>query len=481
MKLRDTLFARILLWFFLSLVVLGVVVFAVFNLQFRLSPESPFSGYGQRVGPVGRLIVQELSGADYSEWDDVLERYSLAYGVQFLARDIEGQALAGGEEELPREVAEKIGRPPHAAGQRLGRRGGPGRERGGPPPRRDLRLDPPFTVRTDNPRRYWVGVPAMVRDGRERPEPITILAVSASRTGGGLFFDPTPWLVGAVVIVLLSIVLWIPLVRSITRPIAQVTRATREIALGRFDVKLNEKRGDEIGQLSHSINEMAERLQKLLRGQKRFLGDVAHELASPIARLQLGLSILEQRLTGDNQERVQDVLDEARHMSNLVNELLSFSRAEINPKRVQLQSVSVAEVVRRVVERETTEGAAFEVEVPSALHAIADAELLVRAVGNLVRNSTEYAGDAPIRIRAWAKGDQVVLEVRDHGPGVPEETLGDLFEPFFRPDTARERETGGVGLGLAIVKTCVQTCQGSVNAKNASPTGLLVTITLQRA
>jgi len=407
-------------------------------------------------------------------------RYSEAYGVQFLVRDVAGRPLVGGEVELPQEVAERVGRPPHRAGRRPGRRGGPGREHGEPHLPPDLRPDPLFNVRTDNPRRYWVGVPAMVLGGGERPLPILILAVSSSRTGGGLFFDATPWLVGVAVIVLLSILLWIPLVCSITRPIAQVTRATREIALGRFDVTLDEKRGDEIGQLSHSINEMAERLQKLLRGQKRFLGDVAHELASPIARLQLGLSILEQRLTGDNQERVQDVLDEARHMSNLVNELLSFSRAEINPKRVQLQAVSVAEVVRRVVERETPAGAAFELDVPSALSVIADAELLVRAVDNLVRNATEYAGGTPIHIRAWAKGDQVVLEVRDHGPGVPEETVGDLFEPFFRPDTARERETGGVGLGLAIVKTCVQTCQGSVNAKNASPTGLLVTITLQR-
>jgi two-component system sensor histidine kinase CpxA len=97
-----------------------------------------------------------------------------------------------------------------------------------------------------------------------------------------------------------------------------------------------------------------------------------------------------------------------------------------------------------------------------------------------LRNAVKYAGDVgPIHVSAEKRKDEVAIEVRDTGPGVSENLLDQLFEPFFRPEPSRNRDSGGVGLGLAIVKTCVETCQGTVSARNLKPKGFAVTIVLK--
>jgi two-component system sensor histidine kinase CpxA len=104
---------------------------------------------------------------------------------------------------------------------------------------------------------------------------------------------------------------------------------------------------------------------------------------------------------------------------------------------------------------------------------------IYRALANLVRNAVKYAAsNGSIRVTAEKRADKVIIEVRDQGPGVPEHLLDQLFEPFFRPEASRDRDSGGVGLGLAIVKTCVEACKGTVSAANLQPHGFAVTTTL---
>ncbi len=259
-----------------------------------------------------------------------------------------------------------------------------------------------------------------------------------------------------------------------------MTRATEEIARGRFDVAIHEPRADEIGRLALAINHMTARLSAFVKGQKRFLGDVAHELGSPIARIQFGLGALEQRVSRENHKRVVDVMEDIDHMSQLVNELLAFSRAEMNTRTVKLESIDLLSVIQAAVKREVTPAAQITLKVDPEIRILASAELMTRALANLLRNAVKYAGDAgPITVSAEKKADGIALEVRDTGPGVPENLLDQLFEPFFRPEPSRDRDSGGVGLGLAIVKTCVETCDGTVSARNLKPSGFAVTITLK--
>ena len=487
MKTRFTLFSKILFWFFLSLVVLGGVLYGFFNFQFRLGPRSPFRGeMGDRVHVTAQMILRELRQTPQDQWNAIFLNYNEAYGVDFFLVSIEGSLLAGNPLQLPDKVKQELAHhppadhPPPPPPPHHGLRPPP--EAAHPPRKGPMPLRPEnrFSVRTTHPTRYWVGMrfPLFVNQGQP-PIRAALLIGSDSMTGNGLFLDPGPWVLIALAVIVLSALLWVPMVRNITRPIGQVTAAAQRIAQGHFDVKLDVVRNDEIGQLGRSINEMATRIDGLVKGQKRFLGDVSHELASPIARIKLGLGILEQNLVDADKDRVMDVIDEMERLSDLVNELLSFSRAEINPAKIRLEPVPLYALARRIAKREAPKEQDFLLEIDEELKVNADPELLARALANLLRNALRYAGDAgPICVAARKQGGQVIIEVRDQGLGVPESTLGHLFEPFFRPDGSRGSQTGGVGLGLAIVKTCIQSCGGTVSAKNLTPAGFAVILQL---
>jgi two-component system sensor histidine kinase CpxA len=224
---------------------------------------------------------------------------------------------------------------------------------------------------------------------------------------------------------------------------------------------------------------MTSRLSAFVKGQKRFLGDVAHELGSPIARIQFGLGALEQRVDGKSRKRVIEVMEDVDHLSKLVNELLAFSRADLKSTTFKLEKIDLLPVVQAAVKREGTPAVKITTKINPEIRVVASADLLTRALANLIRNAVKYAGDAgPIDVTAQKKIDIVEIEVRDKGSGVPADLLDQLFEPFFRPEASRDRDSGGVGLGLAIVKTCIETCKGTVSAANLQPNGFVVTITL---
>jgi two-component system sensor histidine kinase CpxA len=172
-------------------------------------------------------------------------------------------------------------------------------------------------------------------------------------------------------------------------------------------------------------------------------------------------------------------MEDVDHLSKLVNELLAFSRAEMTSKTAKLENIDLLPVVQMAVKREHSPAAEIVVRVKPGICVVASSELLMRALANLLRNAVKYAaGAGPINVSAQKRNGGVDIEVRDMGSGVPENLLDQLFEPFFRPEASRDRDSGGVGLGLAIVKTCVETCQGTVSAANLKPRGFAVTITL---
>jgi len=492
MKIRHTLFSKIVVWFFLNLVLLGVVVLAIFQFRFNIDPDSVLWGRNaQGAHNVSRLVRFELAQAPSENWNALLDRYGKAYDLSFLLLGPRGERLAGVEIDLPPEVRQAVERakmPPFGGANRaefaeierrsFDRPRGPGRHGG---PGHHGAQTPFLRVKTTDPTRYWIGHPMPVfAEDMGHPMPAVFLMVSDSIFKTGLYPEPMPWLITFAVIVFLSIAWWFPMVRSLTRPLAAVSQATEEIARGRFDSHLDESRSDEIGRLASAINRMTSRLNRYVHGQKRFLSDVAHELGSPVARLQMATGVMGEKITDpDLRRNFDDITEEVEIMAGLVNELLSFSRAEINPAKVQLRPVRLAEVAARVVERENGGGSDVRVEIADDLVVVADPELLARALANPIRNAVRYAGDAgPIRITARRTPHHVIIEVADSGPGVPATLLDELFEPFFRRETDRDRQTGGAGLGLAIVKTCIEACQGSVAARNLEPHGLAVMMTL---
>ncbi len=477
MKAARSLFAKILGWLFLNLLLLAAVLAVFFAVQLKMNLHEFFGHQGaDRLRAAGMLLVHDLEQSPPDEWPETLERHGQIHGVDFLLLLREGLVFAPGKKIIPDEVLQQAKAvllrhgPPEGADCAGGSQQHPpgwGRK-------------PHLIMHSGTPSRWWFGIRVPIYlEASDRHLPALLIAASDSITGNGFFFDPLPWMVVAAAVIFISVLFWLPLIRSITKPLERMTRAAEEIAKGNFKVAIRERRADEIGRLAATISHMTARLAAFVKGQKRFLGDVSHELGSPVARIQFGLGVLEQRLEGANRERVQDVMEDVDHMAALISELLAFSRAEMNAQAARLERVPLLPLVQTAVRREAAETAA-QVLVAPDLYVTASAELLMRAIANLLRNAVKYAGTAgPITVSAAESGGQVELTVADCGSGVAEEHLDRLFEPFYRPELSRESGSGGVGLGLAIVKTCVESCGGSVSACNIQPKGFAVRIILK--
>jgi two-component system sensor histidine kinase CpxA len=168
-------------------------------------------------------------------------------------------------------------------------------------------------------------------------------------------------------------------------------------------------------------------------------------------------------------------------MSTLVNELLAFTKSGMQPRDVTLVAIELEPLVRQVLAREGA-GERVNVDIAPDIRVLADADVLSRALGNLVRNALRYAdAGGPIRVGATQDGAHVIIAVEDEGPGVPAGDLDRLGEPFFRPELARTREGGGVGLGLAIVRNSIAACHGEVRFANRRPQGFRAEVRLAAA
>lgn len=496
MTLRLPLFGRILVWLLLNLLILGVA-FGVF-LWTELGGESLLGrAAGDRSqAPVGALLA-ELRDRPLGEWEGAMARFEEAYPVRVMLLREDGSLFLGAKLDVPAELVLRL-RALAQPGSRLNsRRSGPPPGQppedhfeprpvgapGPPPPRlgpQSLMVGPRVFLRIGSPAKYWLIHSNPIR-GPGVLRGLRMAMVSDTMSAGGLFFDVQSWLWAASAVIAVSVLWWFPFVRGITRSVSQISAATERIAEGRFNTVVPEARGDELGRLGGAINRMSVRLEGLVSGQKRFLGDVAHELCSPLARMEMALGILEQRADDNTRPYVDDVREEVRHMSTLVNELLQFSKASLKPANAEMMPLPMAEMTRRVVAREMPEAADLTVQVPEELVALGQPELVERAMRNLLRNARNHAASqGPIRIEAFSTGlHEVLWRVVDSGPGVSESELGRLGEPFYRPDQSRSSDTGGTGLGLAIVKTCMAACQGRLELTRGQERGLVASLVLK--
>ena len=475
-------------WFFLNLAVILAALAGFLRVEFGLGASSVLAGStGARLEAIAHPLAEELRRLPPAQWNAALGRALAARvrggQVQAAIVDNLGNLQAGTLPTLPPEVRRLLVRPLPPGAEPGGKEPPPPRP---PPPANAAEGMDKFLLVSARPRLYWAGVYLQdvgpLTPGGPRRLAALVLAAGSLR---GVMFDYTPWLFLGGGLFLVSICLWLPFMRRLTRGLTDMTQAAERIAEGCFQPPRVSPRGDELGRLGRALANMAARLEGHVHGQKRFLGDTAHELLSPLARLEVGLSILEQRGGEPDPAVVERSLVEVRHLASIVQDLLLFTKSELRAAPVVLTTVPLAGLARAVARREAVGDARVKVDIAEDLCALADRDLLDRALSNAVRNAVRYAGHAgPITIFAASAEhapSEVCLTVLDEGPGAPEATLKKLFDPFFRPDTARTRESGGTGLGLAIVKSCVEACGGSVTARNRTSAGLAVTFRLVRA
>lgn len=306
MTLRLPLFGRILIWLLLNLLILGIA-FGVF-LWTELGGDSLLGRVaGDRSMAAANALMAELRDRPVTEWEKAMARFEEAYPVRVLLLREDGSRFLGARLEVPPELSFRLRqiagpgpgpgpddrRPGHPPGMFPEDRfdPGPNGNPGPPPSRPGMRSPsggPRVYIRAGRPPRYWLIHGNPIR-GPGLPRGLRMAMVSESLSAGGLFFDLQSWFWAASAVLAVSVLWWLPFVRGITRSVSQMTFATERIAEGRFNTRVPEDRGDELGRLGGAINRMSGRLDGLVNGQKRFLGDVAHELCSPLARMEMAL------------------------------------------------------------------------------------------------------------------------------------------------------------------------------------------------
>ena len=491
-RLKLPLYSKILLWFLVNLgVVVGIVFFYVrvnFGSGFdwlvseragtrielldsymqSVLVEHPETEWPKIVENFGHYLEQPLPA-----WETVLKSKHLGDEVSFAMFLPSGEQVLGRRVEVPPEVLRRL----------IDKRLPEGRPRAGRPDQSgEAAMKPPkprFVIRSEHPTRYWTGIHSSVSIQRERRwYPLTFVIIAADMTAGGLLFDWWPWVVVLAIGIGISALLWIPVVGGITRAIRRTNEASKRIAAGQFDVRLQDQRSDELGELATSVNTMAAHLGDYMAQQRRITADVAHELCSPIARMQMALGVVEQRSIPEQAAYLKKLDTELQHMAGLVEEILAFSKANSLPERESASDIELIPFINVIIAREAPD-ADIVIDVPKGLHLHTLRDALDRAVANVLRNAVRYAGTAgPIQLRVAQNPNVTLIQIADQGPGVPEDALPRLFEPFFRPEAARGRHTGGSGLGLAIVKRCIEACGGSVSAELREPQGLIISLNL---
>ncbi|MDF2440410.1 MAG: two-component system, OmpR family, sensor histidine kinase CpxA [Abditibacteriota bacterium] len=295
------------------------------------------------------------------------------------------------------------------------------------------------------------------------------------------------------------------LARYLTSPLVALRSATRRLAEGDLQARAGadgSRRRDELTDLSRDFDLMAARLEtlmtserRLVEAQRRLLGDVSHELRSPLTRLSVALALARHHETAPKAKEAHERIGrEATRLNDMIGQLLQIARLEsLESGAANSEAAITGEDDSKIVSMDdlvcgVAEDAAFEarerdrdvcVLQAAPCHVRGSESLLRSAVENVVRNAIRHTREGTqVEVALQCVANSARITVRDYGEGVPQETLSELFKPFYRVESARDRDSGGVGLGLAITERAVRLHGGTVTAGNAEGGGLRVEIDL---
>ena len=283
------------------------------------------------------------------------------------------------------------------------------------------------------------------------------------------------------------------LVLLFTRPLVRLREAARELAQGNLKMRVaaparrsRSLKEDEFKALVHDFNHMAGRLESMVDAQQLLLRDVSHELRSPLARLSVALELAREDAAPEMSSHLDRIQKEAEKLNQLIGQLLTLSSMEAVERTENFQPLSLRDLIGEMIAdaeyeaRQRQSSVTFSADNDCII--AGNRELLYRAIENVVRNAVRYTepGSA-VEIRLKEDDHhRAVLEISDHGPGIPEAEIHDIFRPFYRVDRARSKETGGFGVGLAITERAVRLHGGDLHAVNRPGGGATIRISFPR-
>jgi signal transduction histidine kinase len=447
-----SLYLKIFIWFWLAMIIINVVLFAAFALTRPTPTRRSWRDLAQ-TGPNAQKAAEIYEQSGPAALTAALQATEKASGVgatffDDAGKELSGRAVAPGTQELIAKATES----------------------------RDIE----FTFAVEN---TLVARPVVSANGQRY-----IYVAHIPRPP----FQPSFQSLGLRLLVVLVIggIFCYWLARYLTTPVLKLRTTTNELAEGNLGARVStqlSRRRDEVGQLGRDFNAMAERLESMVKAQQRLLGDISHELRSPLARLGVALGLARQRSGAEANGALDRIERESDNLNEMISQLLTLTRLESGTDGRKRTDVDLAALVREVVDDANFEARSLNrsVQVVSSDNCSINGveELLRSAVENVVRNAVRYTPEGTaveVALRRQNGSENVaVISVRDRGNGVPEEALERIFRPFYRTEDARDRQSGGgTGLGLAITERAVRMHGGSVQAVNATGGGLAVEMRL---
>ena len=301
----------------------------------------------------------------------------------------------------------------------------------------------------------------------------------------------------ALVVVALSALLSLPLASRLIRPIDAMNETVGKIRDGDYDARVEQQRGDELGELGSSINTMAASLKQNQAARRRWIAEISHELRTPISVLRGELEALQDGVRATDQRALESLQDQTTRLTRLVDDLHTLSLSDLGALDYRFQCDDLAEIVADFCaaanNRVVSAGFDLQIETLHAASVRVDRQRINQMLSNLLGNSLAYTHSGGIiRVSVVIDSDDtsgvpasitelapsVTLRWEDSEPGVDEQQLGKLFEPLYRAESSRSRRTGGAGLGLSIVERIVTAHEGRVVAEQSGLGGLAVLIQL---
>ena len=449
-----SLYLKIFIWFWLAMIIINVATFAIFALT-RPTPIRRSWRDLTQVGPNAQRAAEIYEQSGAAALTSALQATEKSSGVSATFFDENGRELSGrttfpGTNELIARAAESREIEFNVEG-------------------RDTLVARPVVSSKGQRYMYVAHIPRPPFQIGLQTQILRLLVVLVI---GGIFC------------------FWLS--RYLTTPLLKLRTTTNELAEGNLGARVANrltKRRDEVGQLGRDFNVMAERLESMVKAQQRLLGDISHELRSPLARLGVALGLARQRSGTEANGALDRIERESDSLNEMISQLLELTRLESGTDGRKRTDVDLAALVRDVAEDADYEarGVNRSVQVVATEDCSINGveELLRSAIENVVRNAVRFTPEGTaVEVALHRQNGYVdhfaVISVRDRGKGVPDEALEKIFRPFYRAEDARDRQSGGgTGLGLAITERAVRMHGGSVQAVNLNGGGFSVEMRLK--
>jgi two-component system sensor histidine kinase CpxA len=462
----KTLFAKIFIWFFMSLAVLILASFGMTRLTSR-DPATVVRRWGDPFRLHADYARETLARDGRDGLVKLLDRMDQTSRLHAFVIDREGHEVRGlpipaGVDSLSRRIL---------AGQGTGFN--------------DVERHPSFA--------YPLGA------GAGLDSSVLVLMPPSGPPRHILPFVHLPPHDAWIVVVLIGIggIFCYGLARHITSPVTRLRSAVAKLAAGDLSARVEGNRaigGDELTALGRDFNRMAERIESLLAAHRQLLRDLSHEIRSPLARIRVAIGLAQQQPDGArlDHEAIGPLLArierEAERLESLIAQILTLSRLETRSNTTNVEALDLNELVQGIVEdarfEATAKGVDVRLKAATKVRVKGEISVLRSAIENVIRNAVRAssAGSAveiELMVRpTQTNGDNAVLSVLDRGPGVSEQELETIFEPFTRAEKSRDRMSGGVGLGLAIARRGIESHHGRIHALLRTGGGLVIEIRL---